>query len=114
MFANIKKVVFLNGFEFQTHRADCGLLVAELLSVSRHHVFDLQLLHDLLFLQIGVLLLSDGASKLLRVRLGQTVFQLGRQGIPVEPCGEGIVITILFNWYCSTGVILEDYKIECL
>lgn len=67
-----------------SHRADGGLLVAELLFVSRHHVFDLQLLHDLLLLQVGVLLLRDGASQLLRVRLGQTGLQLVRQGIPAQ------------------------------
>lgn len=72
------------------HRADGGLLVAELLLVSRHHVLDLQLLHDLLLLQVGVLLLSDGASQLLRVCLGQTGLQLGCQrfseGAGWEPC----------------------------
>lgn len=67
-----------------SHRADGGLLVAELLFVSRHHVLDLQLLHDLLLLQVGVLLLRDGASQLLGVCLGQTGFQLGCQGVPVE------------------------------
>lgn len=60
-----------------SHRADGGLLVAEFLLVPRHHVLDLQLLHDLLLLQVGVLLLSDGASQLLSVCLGQTGFQLG-------------------------------------
>lgn len=66
------------------HRADGGLLVAELLLVSRHHVLDLQLLHDLLLLQVGVLLLSDGASQLLRVGLGQTGLQLGCQRFSEE------------------------------
>lgn len=66
------------------HRADGGLLVAELLLVSRHHVLDLQLLHDLLLLQVGVLLLSDGASQLLRVCLGQTGLQLGCQRFSEE------------------------------
>lgn len=89
-------MMFLSSFFLNTppslplslpHRADGGLLVAELLLVPRHHVFDLQLLHDLLFLQVRVLLLGDGASQLLRVRLGQTHFQLGREGIPAE--GEG-------------------------
>lgn len=68
----------------RSHRADGGLLVAQILFVSRHHVFDLQLLHDLLLLQVGELLLGDGASQLLGVQLGQTDFQLGCQGVPVE------------------------------
>lgn len=76
-----------------SHRADGGLLVAEFLFVPSHHVFDLQLLHDLLLLQVGVLLLSDGASQLLRVCLGQTGFQLGCHGVPAEVGGrEGTVI----------------------
>lgn len=61
--------------------------------MSRHHVFDLQLLHDLLLLLVGVLLLSDGASQLLRVCLCQTGFQLGCQGVPAAVEGrEGTVI----------------------
>ena len=50
--------------------------------MSGHHVLDLQLLHDLLLLQVRVLLLSDGARQLLRVRLRQARLQLGGQGLP--------------------------------
>lgn len=77
-----------------SHRADGGLLVAELLFVSLHHVFDFQLLHDLLLLQIGVLLLSDGASQLLGVRLRQTGFQLRCQRFSAE--GKATVNLLLF------------------
>lgn len=74
------------------HRADGGLLVAELLLVSRHHVLDLQLLHDLLLLQVGVLLLSDGASQLLRVCLSQTGLQLGCQRFSEEAGWERLLM----------------------
>lgn len=78
-----------NTISYWSHRADGGLLVSQLLLVSRHHVFDLQLLHDLLLLQVRVLLLSDGASQLLGVGLGQTGFQLGGQRVPLEGGGRG-------------------------
>lgn len=83
-----------------SHRADGGLLVAELLSVSSHHVFDFQLLHDLLLLQVGVLLLSDGASQLLGVRLCQTGFQPRCQWFPVRgtESNEELLSSSLIKW----------------
>src|SRR4029434_4738999 len=63
---------------------DGVVLVVVLLFVPGHHVFDLELLHDLLLLQVRVLLLSNGACQLLRVRLSQAHLQLSRQGVPVE------------------------------
>lgn len=65
-----------------THRANGNVLLDQLLLVPSHHLLELQLLHDFLLLQVGVLLLSDGASQLLRVRLGQRDLQLRRQGVP--------------------------------
>ena len=66
-----------------THRADGDVLLPQLLAVACHHLLELQLLHDLLLLQVRVLLLGDGARQLLRVRLGQRDLQLGSQGVPV-------------------------------
>lgn len=75
--------------ERRPHRADGGLLVAQLLLVPGHHVLDLQLLHDLLLLQVRVLLLGDGAGQLLRVGLGQAGLQLAHQGLPGGGTGGG-------------------------